>query len=50
MYTFPTFESGTSFDKDGNLIVTPENSKRLDSYFGLNKLPGVKTKIHLIRP
>lgn len=44
MYTFPTFESGTSFDKDGNLIVTPENSKRLDSYFGLNKLPGVKNK------
>lgn len=44
MYTFPTFESGTTFDKKGNLIVTPENSKRLDSYFGLNRLPGIQVK------
>lgn len=44
MYTFPTFESGTTFDEKGNLIVTPENSKRLDSYFGLNRLPGIQVK------
>lgn len=41
MYTFPTFESGTTFDDKGNLVVTEENEKRLDSYYGLNKLPGV---------
>lgn len=44
MYTFPTFESGTAFDEKGNLIVTQENSRRLDSYFGLNKLPGIPVK------
>lgn len=41
LYTFPTFESGTEFTQDGKLIVSEENSKRLDSYFGLNKLTGI---------
>lgn len=41
MYTFPTFESGAMFDDKGNLVVTEENEKRLDSYYGLNKLSGI---------
>lgn len=41
MYTFPTFESGAVFDDKGNLVVTEENEKRLDSYYGLNKLSGI---------
>ena len=41
MYTFPTFESGTKFDDNGELVVTKENENRLDSYYGLNKLPKI---------
>ena len=41
MYTFPTFESGAVFDDKGNLVVTEENEKRLDNYYGLNKLSGI---------
>ena len=44
MYTFNTYETGTNFDNNGNLVVTDNNKRRLDSYFGLNKLSNIGPK------
>lgn len=42
LYTFQTFETSGKFDDNGNLIVSKEDAKRLDNYFGLNQLSNIQ--------